>query len=815
MFDIGMHTVILLVGPSQSGKSTWAELFHQKIKTIDAHLRVNHLSTDNIRQQLLGEKFDRYDPKMMEASEAAFDLLFHQLDASIRFPINQEFVIIDSTGLDFEFRKRVSDKAKEHGYRTAIVVFDYPTSQYFDGLDGLAKTIVSRHVDTFKKQVLPKIQRKHYDYALTVREKSTKYFQDLVVNLVDYHLWKKTFLDQYFDTNHPIAFIGDTHEHIEALKELISKLPLDCQLIFLGDYLDKGSNTLEMIDYIHELVQKGAIIIKANHESFVYRRFKGQIDPIHNENELFPSYKMLLENPQYQEKFFHLFENSLPFGKLSGYGKTIYATHSPCLNKSIGKLSEREQKNQRNFHFNSRINEDMIAELSFVEKEAKFSHPIHIFGHVAHKFKKMDYENKIWLDTGAVYGGKLSAYVVFPDKKHKFISINTNSLTDGNLLYYVKKIEKKNSEPSVIDSKKEEVNIKPISKEDIVANLANKYNLSSEDKYWLYSFYESGAKYVSGTMSPSAANSSELEPIDTALDYFKNKGIKELILEPKYMGSRLQLYLHKNKPELDFAITRNGNRASISNNISLISKKWHDLLDHMSFWNDTLILDGELLPWASIAQDLIDKDFKQYGISVNAEIDNLISDTVFSQFDSIINLEKEKQGIQTFNEQLAIFGINSSVEYKPFSILSVDGKNWIHEDQAKIFNLLMPDEKQLIIHLDNHEYLSTAKTFFDMMTTNLHYEGVVIKPLVYKKGIAPYIKVRQEKYLHLIYGHDYQLHYDKKVKQKRIDKKLGLSINEFELGIQMLEAKTQEELLDLACQIRFEINQENSLDPKL
>jgi predicted kinase len=815
MFDIGLHTVIILVGPSQSGKSTWAELFQKKIKSIDPTLRVNHLSTDVIRQQLLGEKLDRYDPKMMEASEAAFDLLFHQLDASIRYPINQEFVIIDSTGLDFDFRKRISEKAKEHGYRTAIVVFDYPTSQYFDGLDAQAKIIVGRHVDTFKKQVLPKIQRKYYDYSLTVREKSSKYFQDLDLNVIDYALWKKTSLDQYFDTTRPIAFIGDTHEHVLALKELISKLSTDCQFVFLGDYLDKGSNTLEMIDYMDELVQKGAIIIKANHESFVYRRFKGQIEQIHNEDELFPSYKVLTQYPQYQEKFFKLFENSLPFGKLSSYGKTIYATHSPCLNKSIGKLSEKEQKNQRNFHFNSRENEHMINELSFVEKEAKFSHPIHIFGHVAHKFKKMDYENKIWLDTGAVYGGKLSAYVVFPDGKHKFISVNATSLVSGNLLYYPKKVEKSIDNNKITHELENKNEIVSNSKEDIVQLLSNKYNLSSEDKHWLYSFYESGAKYVSGTMSPSAASDNKLEPIDTALEYFKKRGVEQVILQPKYMGSRLQLYLHKKQPQLDFAITRNGNLASISKNISLISTKWHERLDNMDFWNDIIILDGELLPWSSIAQDLIDKEFKQYGVSVQTEIENLISDPVFSQFNNIIHLEQEHKGVNIFNEQLAIFGANAPIEYKPFSILSVDGKSWISEDQAKIFSLLMPEEKHLIINLNQNEFLSHAHEFFDLMTDNLSYEGLVVKPLLYKKGVAPYIKVRQEKYLHLIYGHDYKLNYEKKLKQKRIEKKLGLSINEFELGLKMLEAKNQEQLLDLACQIRFEINQEITLDPKL
>ena len=164
----------------------------------------------------------------------------------------------------------------------------------------------------------------------------------------------------------------------------------------------------------------------------------------------------------------------------------------------------------------------------------------------------MSQENKIWLDTGAVYGGKLSAYVVFPDGHHKFVSVQTEALTDGNLLYYVKKTSNNVQEPE--SEKIAHIKVVENDKEQIVNSLANKYQLSNEDKHWLYQFYESGAKYVSGTMSPSCASEVELEPIETALEYFKKKGVDKVILEPKFMGSRLQLYLHKKNPQQDFAL---------------------------------------------------------------------------------------------------------------------------------------------------------------------------------------------------------------------------------------------------------------------
>ena len=167
--NIGIHTVIILAGPSQSGKSTWANLFQEKVSAYDKNLRTKIISSDEIRRQLLGEDLHRYDPRMSEVSQAAFDLLFEQLKATIRYPVNTEFVIVDTTGMDINFRKDISAIAKEHNYKTAIVMFDYATGDYFEGLSGRDKTIVSKHVDNFKKRVLPTIKRKDFNYSFSVK----------------------------------------------------------------------------------------------------------------------------------------------------------------------------------------------------------------------------------------------------------------------------------------------------------------------------------------------------------------------------------------------------------------------------------------------------------------------------------------------------------------------------------------------------------------------------------------------------------------------------------------------------------------------
>ena len=853
-FDIGIHTVILLVGPSQSGKTTWAQHFKNKVIEQDPQLRTVILSSDEIRRQLLGHDYNRYDRKMMEASEAAFDLLFAQLKAAIRFPINNEFVIVDTTGLDGDFRRQVIDIAKENAYRVAVVAFDYPTSDYFTGLSGNDKTIISKHVETFKKQTLPNIKKKNFNFHFAVKAKSEKYFENLQVNILDYTLWNKSNLTtNNFDESLPVAIIGDIHEHVYALKALHVRLPENAQIILVGDILDKGKQTKEVIDYVAEMVANGAIMVRGNHEAFVARRLRGEIEEISNEDELFSSYCILKNDPLLAEKFLKLYDESLPFVCIKTHGKTVYVTHAPCYNKSLGKLDEKSQKFQRNFYFASRDNDSMVDELSFIFEQAKVSHPYHVFGHVAHSMKQVEIKNKVWLDTGAVYGGKLSAFIIYPHGDTKVVSQQADKLYDGKMLQLSKGKANKPKDTTVISITDEKViaserlqersttmtpdkialfeNVQEISGNlpakddsiDYVNSLAQKHKLSPEDKYWLHSFNKSGAKFISGTMSPSRSTREELEPIKSAIQYFHTEGVEKVIIQPKYMGSRLQVYLHRDRT-LDFAVTRSGTKAGNIKVLETVYDHWHNILDSQEFWEDCLVLDGELLPWSAIGKELIDKDFLQYGKSIQNELSTLNNDPVFSQFAEQIGLDAKahKKEIDIFMEQLELYGNEHPVYYNPFSILSVDGKNYTKENQLNIFTHLLPKEPYMVLNLNDVNAVEQAESFFESLTTlsmtgdsKFAHEGVVIKPLVYKEGVAPYMKVRNEQYLHLIYGYDYKFDYQKMVDKKRIGKKLKLSIDEFEIGMKMLESKSQFELLDLACQMKFYINNEHELDPRL
>ncbi len=62
--------------------------------------------------------------------------------------------------------------------------------------------------------------------------------------------------------NHYI--IGDVHGEYDMLMRLVSKIPCEAKLIFVGDFVDRGSRSVEVIRFVN--VNIGCLVC------IVYRR---------------------------------------------------------------------------------------------------------------------------------------------------------------------------------------------------------------------------------------------------------------------------------------------------------------------------------------------------------------------------------------------------------------------------------------------------------------------------------------------------------------------------------------------------------------
>lgn len=76
-----------------------------------------------------------------------------------------------------------------------------------------------------------------------------------------------------------IYAIGDIHGEFDKLLKLISLLNLKKEdlLVFLGDYIDRGKKSFEVIEYLYELNKKyNCIFLRGNHELMLRQYLTGK-----------------------------------------------------------------------------------------------------------------------------------------------------------------------------------------------------------------------------------------------------------------------------------------------------------------------------------------------------------------------------------------------------------------------------------------------------------------------------------------------------------------------------------------------------------
>ena len=206
------------------------------------------------------------------------------------------------------------------------------------------------------------------------------------------------------------------------------------------------------------------------------------------------------------------------------------------------------------------------------------------------------------------------------------------------------------------------------------------------------------------------------------------------------------------------------------------------------------------------------------------------------------SLAEQEEAMLVYKEQMELYGQDGTIHVKPFSILKVvyiDGaeKTFFEDSNIEIFDKVSDDaycvvdfernsinfhsnkedDNRAVLISNDGNLFAQAKVFFDEITMNGKMEGVVIKPeKVYNPGVAPYMKVRNPRYLSIIMGPDYRKlsKLARLISRKSISKKLKISISEFEIGKKMLEipyheiSETNEKYLALVYKMVCEEKQE-------
>ena len=838
------HSIIITIGPTNCGKSTFIEnyLFPKAQKWFK---NVHYLSSDTIRRDILNEsEKHKHDSRMLQVSKQAFSILENRLDNLTQYPLNSDIVLLDATNLSNRSRQFIIDIAKKNHYSVSALLFDYKDrNDYFVNAEKAKadKRVVADAVKIFKESTLKEIDRKQFDQIVKVTSLDFK-----EVKFRKEEIEKR---QPALDHNSTFCIISDIHGCLDELIEAI----LDNRgfkledgllqtiegeqvhsLISIGDYLDKGPKIVETIEFLYR--NRGFFnFVRGNHEVWVYNFLKGKFGSYEKNKELIDNYfnsiLLLQDNEELRNKFFELYENySYDFIELPN----AILTHAPCQIKHLGKTDSISIKNQKTCMYPKEkdyVNEEDYLNakeqyLSFLNTEAESNQPFHIFGHIITK-DAFSNRNKFGIDTGCYAGGKLTTINFTKNQKRPFIKSYSSKQPLIKELNNFFRTKEKGIDLSSIDR-----------------TIYNRLKWAAVNKL----------NFISGTMSPCDKDfeNNSLESLDKGIEYFRSKGVKRLIIQPKYMGSRCNLILSKNLEECKM-FSRNGyeireDRLNLSDSKSIkdlykeLQLKYKDLFEELNA--KRILFDGELLPWNVMGKGLIAKDFILPAKAIFSEI-NLLKENGFeeaftkmnnkfqnqevlsehemkiyhayldfkNEFEEISQIE---ENLNAYNKQLEIFGSEGTLEFKPFAILKVfthkGEENWINSTVSNITMFeKLSDSPFAILDFDLFpekvdgnwfkvgsflEGGNTIEGFWDFITKQKEMEGVVIKPeKAYVPGVAPYMKCRNPEYLRLTYGINYKslpIKFNKLINRKSIKRKLETSIKEYELGRQLLDIPSSE-----------------------
>jgi serine/threonine protein phosphatase 1 len=200
--------------------------------------------------------------------------------------------------------------------------------------------------------------------------------------------------------------IGDIHGCLDELVILMEALPLEGadQIVFLGDYIDRGPDPRGVISYLLELKRTRAqemIFLKGNHEDMFlsYLGLSGKHGDMFLYNgggATLTSYGISPATPTFQERLLRVPKSHLEF--LQGLRRYHVTEPFLCVHAGIRPETSLDRQDEEDLYW---IREEFILN----------AHPLPytiLFGHTPHKEVLFHLPYKIGLDTGVVYGNKLS-----------------------------------------------------------------------------------------------------------------------------------------------------------------------------------------------------------------------------------------------------------------------------------------------------------------------------------------------------------------------------------------------------------------------
>jgi protein phosphatase len=836
-------SLVVLIGASGSGKSTFAQ----------RHFLPTEVISSDFCRALVSD-----DENNQAATQDAFDVLRYIAAKRLQ---NMKLTVIDATNVQAEARKMLINLAREYHLQTVAIVLDVPEKICRERNSTRPDRQFGGHVIAQQRAQLRRSlgSLKREGFRHIYRLKTLEEIE--AVEITRTPLW-----NNLRHEHGPFDIIGDIHGCFDELVMLLEGLgyevdgyqvaaPGGRKVIFLGDLVDRGPKTPDVLRLVMGMVATGtAFCVPGNHDAKLVKKLNGkQVQLTHGLAETLQQLEG--ETPEFLRQV-HKFLEGLISHYVLDDGSLVVA-HAGMREDLAGRASGKV----REFALYGETT-DETDEFGFLVRypwAAEYrGHAMVVYGHTP-VVEPEWLNNTINIDTGCVFGGKLTALrypevelvsvdalYTYADSVRPLLDVSAPQLTTQQALDDVLDIADVSGKRIISTRLRHNITIR---EENGVAALEVMSRFAVNPK-WLI--------YLPPTMSPVETSQLPdlLEHPAEVFVHYRDHGVPQVICEEKHMGSRAIVILCRDEEAarqrfgvinegIGICYTRTGRRFFDDATIEIaFLVRVRDAVEAAGLFDelatDWICLDCELMPWSAKAQGLLREQYAAVGAAGRASlgiVSTLLGQAAAQGRDVGELLTAIQHRATAMNQYTAAYQHYcwevSSLEdltLAPFHILATEGAVHANKDHAwhmeTIARICAYDEAILtatpykIVDVTDEASQNAAIEWWEHLTS-IGGEGMVVKPLAFiAKGerglLQPAIKVRGREYLRIIYGPEYTDHLNA-LRARGVKTKRALAIREFALGVEALERFVRQEPLRRVHECVFGVLalESEPVDPRL
>jgi protein phosphatase len=823
--------LVVLIGVSGSGKSTFARA---QFKSTEV------LSSDFCRGLVSDDENDQ------AASADAFDVL-HYI-AGKRLAAGR-LTVIDATNVQPASRKHLVDLARAHDVLPVAIVLDLPEKLCAQRNEARPDRAFGAHV----------LRRQSSDLRRGLRGLQREGFRTVHVLHTPEEVESATIVRQrlYNDLRHvegPFDAVGDVHGCRAELETLLGELgyvitrdeagrPIDAAhpdnrtLILLGDLVDRGPDTAGVLRLAMGMAAAGhALVVPGNHENKLLRAMRGRNVQI--THGLAESLEQLAAEPAEFRAAVEQFIDGLVSHYVLDQGRLV-VSHAGLKESYHGRASGRV----RTFALygdTSGETDEYGLPVRYPWANDYRGRAMVLYGHTP--VPQLEWiNNTLCLDTGCVFGGKLSA-LRYPEKEVVAVQAARVYYEPAKPFLDADQLPPSSDgagrrDPDVLDLAdvigRRVVETAHHGRVTIAAENATAalevMSRFAVDPRWLL--------YLPPTMSPVATSARPdlLEHPAEAFSAFRAEGIAQVVCEEKHMGSRAVVLLCRDDAVAAARFgapggasgaiyTRTGRPFFNTELTTQLLERLRAAVTTSGLWDELetgwLLLDAELLPWSAKAEELLRTQYAAVGAAARSALPvavQVLEQAVGRGIDVEPLLERTRARSHNADAFTAAYrrycwptdGLDG-VQLAPFQLLATEGRTYHHRDHLWHLSLLsrlavadpnlVIETRHVVVDTTDADAEAAATAWWVEMTA-AGGEGMVVKPLAnLRRGtrglVQPGLKVRGREYLRIIYGPDYTEPANlERLRSRNLGHKRSLAAREYALGLESLERAARSEPL--------------------